>query len=80
MRAHSIFRTLNLPVASGRTAFSFQDAVIRSTPLGEWRGKSGHRRAGFPSKEGGDRLNAVPRPVPQKTNHLPRGGKGEKVG
>lgn len=55
------------PVA---TVSYFQEAVIRSVPFGNRRGKSGHRRAGFPVKAGGTRLKASSRLVPQKTNRL----------
>ena len=44
----------------------FREAVIRCSCASRCRGKSGHRRAGFPVKPGGACFNASSRQVQQK--------------
>jgi len=50
--------------------YIFREAVIRSKVFGLGRGKSGHHRAGFPTKAGGTRIKTSPRLVPQKKYRL----------
>ena len=50
--------------------YIFREAVIRSGVFGLRRGKSGHHRAGFPTKAGGTRIKTSPRLVPQKKYRL----------
>ena len=49
------------------TSSNFREAVIRCSCKRMSRGKSGHRRAGFPVKSGGTCVKASSRPVQQKT-------------
>ena len=60
--------------------YIFREAVIRSEVFGLRRGKSGHHRAGFPTKAGGTRLKASSRLVPQKTYRLPREARVKRWG
>ena len=48
----------------------FRETVIRCPALRGCRGKSGHHRAGFPTKAGGACFKTGSRPVPQKINRL----------
>ena len=50
----------------------FRETVIRCPALCGCRGKSGHHRAGFPTKAGGACFKTGSRPVPQKINRLTR--------
>ena len=50
----------------------FRETVIRCPALRGCRGKSGHHRAGFPTKAGGACFKTGSRPVPQKINRLTR--------
>ena len=60
-----------LPVRFGRSLYS---------PLGRYRGKSGHRKAARPVKMGDGTFKGSGRLVPQKTNRQRAiFGKGEKV-
>jgi len=49
----------------------FREAVIRCSCVSRSRGKSGHRRAGFPEKSGGACLKASSRQVQQKIYRPP---------
>ena len=77
MRTHCICREIIAPLIkmflrqSTETSLFFREAVIRCSCACRSRGKSGHRRAGFPVKSGGTCVKASSRQVQQKTYRPP---------
>lgn len=75
VRTHCIRRKVIAPKTwfklshreSAETLSYFREAVIRCFCICRSRGKSGHRRAGFPVKAGGACVKASSRQVQQKT-------------
>ncbi len=59
---------------------NFREAVIRLLAILRVRGKSGHHRAGFPTKAGGTCVKTSSRPVPQKINRSLQGVRVKRWG